>query len=201
MKRVAAIVSFFVLSLAFGVGFLNAQPMGPSDYTVRGPQAGDAPCMMRAEHDGDMEQRDMEQIGGMGMMREHLMEMRHHVMEMMLSLGLDQKQKEAVHELVDKTVKELIKKKSDMLITSIDLEDILEREPIDMNAAEAKLKELEAIKTDMFMTHLKSFEEIKSTLTPEQREKLKAMMGMHMMPGREMMEHKRRPHDEKKMTK
>ncbi len=201
MKRSAVVFFLLMLSLALCVSISNAQPMGPAGDPMQDSRMEYGPQMMQRDHPGGMGHRGMEMEMGMGMMPEELMEARNHVMQLMLKLGLDQKQKEAVHETIDRTVKELIKKRADMLVARIDLEDIIQREPIDMNAAESKLKELEAIKTDMFLTHLKSLEEIKAMLTPEQKEKLKGMMEMHMMVGKEKMDGKKHYHDEHKMTK
>jgi Spy/CpxP family protein refolding chaperone len=197
MKQAAMIAAILILSLVFAIGGANAQPLGPAESAMgRDSQMADYQRIMPTDH-----QRGMGMIAGMRMMPENLMEARNHVMQMMLKLGLDQKQKEAVHEMIDKTAKELIKKRSDLLISKIDLEDILQRDPIDISAAETKMRQMEAMKTDMFLTHLKALEEIKSMLTPEQRDKLKGMMEMHMMPGKGMMEEKKHLYDEKRMTK
>ena len=134
-------------------------------------------------------------------MPDDLMEFRNYVMMMMMNLGLDQKQKEAVHETIDRTVKDLIKKRSDLLVAIIDLEDIIQREPIDINAAESKLKQIEPIKSAMFLTQLKALEEIRSILTPEQRDKLMEMTEMQGMQGAPMMEEKKSDHNMKMMTK
>jgi Spy/CpxP family protein refolding chaperone len=143
----------------------------------------------------------------MGMMPEDMMEARHHVMRMLMHLNLDEKQKSAVHEIIGKTARDSIKKRSDLLLARMDLEDIIHKDPIDINAAESKLKQIEAMKTDAFVAHLKAFEEIKSLLTPEQKKKLKEMIENHMMGGMgmaggcscSMMEEKETPHHMKKM--
>jgi Spy/CpxP family protein refolding chaperone len=74
-----------------------------------------------------------------------------------------------------------------------------------MNAAAAKLKQTEAMKTDMFLAHLKAFQEIKSMLTPGQKSKLKEMMasGMGMAKGCncDMMKGKKAHHGKKNVTK
>lgn len=198
MKRVVMIASVVVLFLVLGMSFANAQSMEPAEVAAaQDSYVSDNPHMMQDDY------RGMGMMGGhhMGMMPGDMMEARHHIMRMMRQLGLDQKQMEAVHEIVDRTAKDLIKKKANFFSAKIDLEDILHREPVDMNAVESQLKQIEAMKTDMFMTHLKSMEEIKALLTPEQRSKLKEMREMHMMGGKGMMEGKKPYHEEKKMMK
>lgn len=156
---------------------------------------------MMGEHMGGMR--------GMGhmemVMPEDIMEARHHVMRMMMDLGLNKKEKEATVQIIDGTAKDLIKKGADLLIAKIELENILHKDPVDMNAAGSKLKQIEAIKTDMFLAHLKAFEEIKSMLTPEQKKELKEMMegGMGMGKGCNcgMMEGKKAHHGKGKMMK
>jgi Spy/CpxP family protein refolding chaperone len=161
MKKTAKFVSMLVLLLILGVSGANAQSIGH----------GEGGMMM----------------GHMRMLPEDLMEARHHVMGMMMGLGLDEKQMGAIQKIIDTTVKEMIKKRSDLLIAKIDLEGILHREPVNLNAAEAQMKQIEAMKTDMFISHLKALEEVKSLLSPEQKGRLKEMMHMQMRGGMEMM--------------
>lgn len=195
MKAAATIVSFLMLFLVYGANYAHAQSAEPAEVVVAQDSRmdDDGPRMMQGEH-RSIGMRD----DHMGMSRD-MMETRHHIMEWIMELGLDQKQVESIHEIVDSTTKEMIKKRADLLIAWIDLEDILHREPLDLNAAESQMKKIEAMKTDMFMTHLKSMEEIKSQLTPEQRSKLKEMFQMHRMG--KGMEGKKPYHEEKKMMK
>lgn len=159
-------------------------------------------CGMKGEH-------MMGGMRGMGhkemMMPEDIMEARRHVMRMVMELGLNEKQKEATVQIIDGTAKDLIKKSSDLLIAKMELEGILHKDPVDINAAASKLKQIEAMKTDMFLAHLKAFEEIKSMLTPEQKSELKKMMegGMGMAKGCNcgMMEEKKAHHGMGEMMK
>lgn len=102
---------------------------------------------------------------GRGMHSEHMM------FEKMQALGLDDKQKETVKALHLKTKKEMIKKQADIEIAQVELKELLGKDPVDLQAAEAKVKQLEALKTDMKMTHIRTREEIKKVLTPEQKKK------------------------------
>ena len=78
-----------------------------------------------------------------------------------------------------------------MQIARIDLRDLLDKEHVDMKAVESKLKTIESLETDIRLSRIKAFEEIKSELTPDQRKKLKEMIekssmmrGMGMMQGK-----------------
>ncbi len=112
----------------------------------------------------------------------------HPMWKFLTDLGLDDKQKEALKALHSKTMKEMIKKMADKQIAGLELRDLLGKDPVDMKAVEAAVKKNESIRSDMFLTHIKAFEEMKSILTPDQRKKLKEMMekrsaGCGMMMG------------------
>ena len=73
-------------------------------------------------------------------------------------------------------MKEKIRRTADMRIAQIELKDLLSRDPVDMKAVEAKVKQLEAMRTEMQLSHIKAMEECKAKLTPEQRKKLREMI-------------------------
>jgi Spy/CpxP family protein refolding chaperone len=95
--------------------------------------------------------------------------------EKFAALGLDEKQKETVKAIHLKTKKDMIRKKADVDIAHMELRELLGKDPVDLQAAEAKVKQIESLKTDMKMTHIKAREEIKLVLTPEQKKKFAAM--------------------------
>jgi len=105
----------------------------------------------------------------------------HHILGKLMSLGLDQKQKDAVKEIVRKTMKETIKKRADLDIARIDLRDLLDRDPVNMKAVESKLKQIASVETDIRLSRIKAHQEIRSKLTPDQRKRLKEMMEHGMM--------------------
>ncbi len=115
---------------------------------------------------------------GPGMMGEH------HLMGKLMSLGLDEKQKEAIKEIIRKTMRENIKKRADLHIARIDLGDLLDKDSVNMTSVESKLKEIASLETDIRLSRIKAHEEIKSILTPDQRKKLKEMGKMGMMQGK-----------------
>ncbi len=91
----------------------------------------------------------------------------------LMGLGLDEKQKEAIKEINSKVMKSTIRKRADIEITRIELKDILDRETVDLSAAEAAVKKTETLMAEIHLMHIKAMEEIKSKLTPEQRKKFK----------------------------
>ncbi|MBI5640490.1 MAG: periplasmic heavy metal sensor [Nitrospirae bacterium] len=130
---------------------------------------------------------------GMGMMAMHDEGGMHQMMEHIMSLGLDGKQRQEIRTIHLQCKKETIRKKADIEVAEIELREILGKDAVDIKAAEAKVKQIEALKSDMKMLHIRTHEEIKARLTPEQRKKLAEMMekmpmaGMGMMQGRGMM--------------
>ncbi len=131
-------------------------------------------CMQGMGHPG------MSQMHGMGCMEAGgmMMDDDHPMWKRLESLGLDEKQKDAVKALQTKTMKEMIRKKADAQIADIDLKNLLEKDPVDMKAVEAAVKKSESSKTAMFLVHVSAREELKSILTPDQRKRLKEMPAM-----------------------
>ena len=118
---------------------------------------------------------------GPGMMGEH------PILNKLMSLGLDEKQKEAVKQLVRTTMKETIKKRADLSIARIDLKDLLDKDSINMTAVESKLNQIGSLEADIRLLHIKTLEAIKVQLTPDQRKKLNEMIEQGMMTDRTSM--------------
>jgi Spy/CpxP family protein refolding chaperone len=110
----------------------------------------------------------MEEIPG----AEHLM------WEHLTGLGLDDKQREAIKEIKSRAIKVAIRKRADERIAGIELKDLLDKDPIDMKAVEAKLKQIEIIKTEMHIALIMATEDVKSKLAPEQRKIFKEILEM-----------------------
>lgn len=164
MKQCLSISAFLLLVLAFCISGASAQSMDQG----AGMQ-DDPPGQMNMKCDS--------------MMHEGMMKRQHHMKMMLMRLGLDDKQKAEVDRIMTVHMKDVIKKKADLDIAKLELKSILSKDPMDMKAAESKLKEIESIKTAIFLAHLNVHQEIKSVLTPEQQTKMKNMMEMHMMGG------------------
>jgi Spy/CpxP family protein refolding chaperone len=143
----------------------------------------DPPGQMNMKCDSMMHDGMMHQGMHQDMMHGDMMERQHHMKMMLMRLGLDEKQKAEVDRMMTAHMKDAIKKKADLDIAKLELKGILSKDPMDMTAAESKMKEIEAIKTAIFLSHLNVHQEIKSVLTPEQQTKMKKMMEMHMMDG------------------
>lgn len=103
----------------------------------------------------------------------------HHMWMALRGLGLDEKQKEAIKEIKNRTKKDTIRGRADLQVARVELKEILDRDVVDMNAAEAKLKQTSSMMTDMRLSHIKTMEEVKAKLTPEQRKKFRENLQRH----------------------
>jgi Spy/CpxP family protein refolding chaperone len=128
---------------------------------------------------GGMGHHEMGMMHGMGGMQGGgaMMGEDHPLWKHLMGLGLDDKQKESLKALRSKTEKDMVKKKADMQIAVIELNDLLDKDPVDMKAVEASAKKKGSLKTEMFLAHIKAREEMKALLTPDQRKRLKEMRG------------------------
>jgi len=154
------------LAIVFVTQYSSAQTCGQGG----GFRDAGSPMMSSMRHDGR------------GMMRKE-----HHLWRSLMSLGLDEKQMEAIKEIKSRVMKDTIRKRADLEVARIDLKDIIHKDQVDMNAAETMLKKIASLQTDIRLSHIKAMQEIKSKLTPEQRKKLKEMR--EIGPKQERMMH------------
>lgn len=182
MKRFLVTLFFGFVWCAALVSNAPAQMCGCMSAKGEGMQKGGMMGGMGCQEQGMM--RGMGGMKGGGMM----MDEDHPLMKHLMSLRLDDKQKDTLKALRSKTMKDLTKKRADKQIAGIELKDLLDKDPVDIKSVEAVVKKKEALEAEMFLAHLKAHEEMKSILTPEQRKQLKEMMegggsGCSMMGG------------------
>ena len=108
-------------------------------------------------------------------------------MGMMISnLGLDEKQTAEFRAIHVTMKKERIQKNAQINIAELELREVLDKDPVDMKTAEAKVKQIESLRAELKMLHIRTHEKVKAMLTPEQRKKFDSFMGMGMGMGRGM---------------
>jgi Spy/CpxP family protein refolding chaperone len=176
MKTVFAAVLVFVSLSFFVVSGSEAHMCGKMGSMGCGMMGG-------GMGEGMMGGGMMQGMGGHGMECGMMGSMPHAMMMNLANLNLDDKQKAEMKEIKMKAMKDMIKKRADMHIAMIELRDLLDNDPIDMKAVEAKMKELEGMRTAMHLEMIQTREAIKSKLTPEQRKKFNAMMSGGPMCG------------------
>lgn len=109
-----------------------------------------------------------------------------HAMHIISTLGLDDNQSKEVKTVLLKLQKELIQKRAEIQVAEIELSEILDKDTVDIKAAETKVKQVASLKTEAAMMHIQGMEDVKTKLTPEQKKKLSKMM--QMKHGKGMMD-------------
>jgi Spy/CpxP family protein refolding chaperone len=160
-----------LVSTLFGLIFIAAL-VSNAQAQMCGGMGEKGGCMQEGGMMGGMGYQGMGGMHGCAMM----MGDDHPMWKLLMGLGLDDKQKDALKALRSKTMKDMAKRGADMQIAGIELKDLLDKDPMDMKAVEASVKKNASLKADMFLAHIKSHEEMKSILTPDQRKRLKEMM-------------------------
>ena len=128
---------------------------------------------MHAEHMPMMGARGH---GGMGMAGPG-----PHVRQALENLGLNEKQTDAIRAIGSRVAKENVKKIADLKVAGLDLRDVLRKDPVDMKAVEAKMRQMEALRTDIRLSRIGALEDIKAQLSPEQRKKFKGELGKQQL--------------------
>ncbi len=175
------LVSIMTLSaLAFGEISGIVPPAGmPSSSGMGGHGTGSGMMMGHGLSGQGMEEGMMCQCGR----HDRMAEVEHHLSAFFTVLNLDEQQKKSIREIKSTIIKETIRKMADIQIARIELQDLLARDPVDMKAVEAKVKQIGMVRTDMHLAHIRALEEIKSKLTAEQRKRLVEMIKSHPMMG------------------
>ena len=99
-------------------------------------------------------------------------------------LGLSPQQVTSLQQLGMDAGRASIKRRSDGQLAKLDLFGLLRAEPVDMAKVEAKIRDIERLKADGAIARIRTNEAAKAQLTPEQKEKLKAMWTSRMQQQR-----------------
>jgi Spy/CpxP family protein refolding chaperone len=124
--------------------------------------------------------------GCMGMYGERPMMGRGMMMHIQ-QLGLDDNQTAKFKSIHLKMKRESIQREAQVRIAELELKELLDKDPVDMKAAEAKVRQIESLRAELKILHLRTHEEVKGILTPEQRKKLDTFRDMRMGSGVGMM--------------
>jgi Spy/CpxP family protein refolding chaperone len=118
-----------------------------------------------------------------------------NMMQAMSQMDLTPEQKKNIQQIKIKHQKEAIPLFGKIQMSGVELQEILLGDPIDVAKAKEKIKEKHDAMMELEMSHLLLVQQLKSHLTPEQRERMESMM--EMKPQMEMMG----PPKEKKPSK
>jgi Spy/CpxP family protein refolding chaperone len=68
-----------------------------------------------------------------------------------------------------------VKRSADLQVAELELKELLRTDPVDMAKVESQVKRIEALRGEQRLTRIKTIEEGKALLVPEQREKLNTL--------------------------
>jgi len=142
---------------------------------------------------GMMEMRESGGMGGhMGMM-----EPGHMLRMLKTELTLSEGQEKQLQDILYQVTKTTVKQRADVRVAEIELQQLLDTDPVEMGKIEGRLKDIEGLRTALRLNIIKAHEQAKGVLSPEQRQKLedihdrlpgmRGMMGEGGMGRMEMM--------------
>lgn len=97
-------------------------------------------------------------------------------------LALSEDQAKTLEGLVDRFRKEGEQRAGDIEAAERDLAALLKQEPTDLAKVEAKVREIEAVRANLRIARIKTIAEGRAALTPEQRQKLEALLATGSRP-------------------
>jgi Spy/CpxP family protein refolding chaperone len=99
------------------------------------------------------------------------------MLEHRVELGLSPEQATRLEGLRSDFARESIRRDADIRIADMDLAALLERDPLDLPKVEAKIREVSRLRADLRVERIRTIEQGRALLTPEQRAKLQALLG------------------------
>jgi len=158
--------------------------------------AGASAMMMEGMKDAESQEKGEARI-----MAPCEMNMPDHVFRAISRLDLTDEQQQEIQMIRFLYAKDMVRKRADIDVASIELQEILAADGVDMPLAEQKIREVATLRADLEVMNLKFREQIKAKLTPEQLEKLQKDMPYkrmrHDRMGRRPMMHGKMPMDQK----
>ena len=100
------------------------------------------------------------------------------------ALGLAPEQVQRLEQLRADFLRDAIRRGADLRIAEVDLMMLRQAEPADLAQIEPKLREIERLRTDLRLARIRTVEDAKSQLTPEQRAKLRTLLAEQPGPRR-----------------
>jgi heavy-metal resistance protein len=91
-------------------------------------------------------------------------------------LGLSSGQVQTLEGLRAQFQKEAIRADADLRVAEMDLSQLLSKEPADMTAVEAKIREIEKRRADLRVARVRAIESGRAVLSADQREKLRTLL-------------------------
>jgi len=87
------------------------------------------------------------------------------------------RQVQVLEDLRDGYQREAIRYDAEVRVAEVDLKRLLKADAVDLEQVKGKLQEIEQLKTEIRLARIQAIEQGKMLLSPEQREKLSALLG------------------------
>ena len=162
--------------------------------------AGASAMMMEGMKDDGPQEK-----GAMKYMAPCEMDMPDHVLKAIARLDLTDEQEQEIQMIRFLFAKDMVRKKADIDVASIELHEILVMDAVDMQIAEQKIRQVASLRADLEIMNLKLREQVKAALSPEQLEQLQKDMPYkrmrHDRMGRRPMMRGKMPVDQKPAEK
>lgn len=117
-----------------------------------------------------------------GMMRH----MHHQLEHLTQQLDLSDEQQTKVQALMRTRAKEAIRLQADIDTAALDLQQLLEAQPVDMARVKTTLQTIAGKRADLRFLHITAMQDIRALLTPEQQKQFRPMWGGMMGHGGKM---------------
>jgi Spy/CpxP family protein refolding chaperone len=118
----------------------------------------------RMEKEGDPIKKELRSLGGPGRFVRHAEK-----------LGLSEEQVENLKAIKSDHKKATIKKEAEVKIAHVELEELLDQEPVNFDRVKSKISQISEMETQMRLAHLTSIQKAHKVLTADQLEKTKTL--------------------------
>ncbi len=98
-----------------------------------------------------------------------------HILKFKQAMAITDEQESQLHSINTNFKKTKIKMEAEMELANLDLHELLRNDQAALSDIESKLKNVHALKADLLMASVKAKREAKAVLTPEQRQRMKAV--------------------------
>lgn len=178
-----------MLGLAAPMAAVAAEPPDMSPAADEGVGAGgQRPGMQGGQHQGGRHHGGWQRNMGHSQQGRSHGHHRPSFVGMLLrnqqKLGLTAQQVDSLRKLAMDSKRAEIRLSADRQIAQVDLMSLRFSDPMDMGKVEAKVREIEKLKGDGTIARFRTADAAKGQLTPEQKEKLKAMWTSRMQQQR-----------------
>lgn len=98
-----------------------------------------------------------------------------HILKFKEGMAITDQQESQLNTIKTAYKRNRIKMKAEVELANLDLHEVLKNENSDLSGIESKLKQVHALKADLYLASIKAKRDAKDVLTPEQRSRMKAV--------------------------